>query len=206
MENKILVLDIETTGFLPQGGSIVEIGIVELDLNNGDIEILFDSLCYEPDKITSKHRKYLKLHEANKPIPNGTMGWIFVNSIPKITPKSVKESPVLEDLKEEIQNILDSNEIGVTAFNKSFDFDFLRSRGIEIKKELPCPMRLLAPIMNLPYPNRKGLGKWPNVSEARSWCFPEESEYVEAHRGALDAKDEAEIVFDLYKRKIFKID
>lgn len=34
--NKILILDIETTGFLQQGGKIVEIGIVELDLSNGN--------------------------------------------------------------------------------------------------------------------------------------------------------------------------
>jgi len=31
MENKILIIDIETTGFLPKG-KIVEIGIVELDI------------------------------------------------------------------------------------------------------------------------------------------------------------------------------
>lgn len=29
---KILIIDIETTGFLKQNGKIVEIGIVELDL------------------------------------------------------------------------------------------------------------------------------------------------------------------------------
>ena len=32
---KILILDIETTGFLQEGGKIVEVGIVELDLSNG---------------------------------------------------------------------------------------------------------------------------------------------------------------------------
>ena len=45
--DKILVIDIETTGFQKQGGSIVEVGIVELDLETGKAEIIFDSLCRE---------------------------------------------------------------------------------------------------------------------------------------------------------------
>jgi len=44
---KILVIDIETTGFLKEGGKIVEIGIVSLDLDNGQKEILYDKLVHE---------------------------------------------------------------------------------------------------------------------------------------------------------------
>jgi len=44
---KILILDIETTGFLNQGGKIVEIGLVELDLSNGNTKIVFDEVCHE---------------------------------------------------------------------------------------------------------------------------------------------------------------
>jgi DNA polymerase-3 subunit epsilon len=48
MENIILVVDIETTGFLNQGGLIIEIGIVKLNLENGEISPAFNSLIREP--------------------------------------------------------------------------------------------------------------------------------------------------------------
>jgi DNA polymerase-3 subunit epsilon len=42
------------------------------------------------------------------------------------------------------------------------------------------------------------------VEEAFKFFFPE-SQYIEAHRGADDAKHEAMIVYELYKLGIFKI-
>ena len=44
---KILIIDIETTGFVPEQNFIVEIGIVSLDLDNGNIETLFDKVVRE---------------------------------------------------------------------------------------------------------------------------------------------------------------
>ncbi|MEI7488560.1 MAG: hypothetical protein WCJ72_14355 [Chryseobacterium sp.] len=44
---KILILDIETTGFLQEGGKIVEVGIVEIDLSNGKKKIIFDQVTHE---------------------------------------------------------------------------------------------------------------------------------------------------------------
>ena len=44
---KILILDIETTGFLNSGGKIVEVGMVELDLSNGERKIIFSEVCHE---------------------------------------------------------------------------------------------------------------------------------------------------------------
>lgn len=43
---KILVLDLETTGFLNENGKIVEIGIVELDLDTGDCKIIYNQVCH----------------------------------------------------------------------------------------------------------------------------------------------------------------
>jgi DNA polymerase-3 subunit epsilon len=43
-ERSILLIDIETTGFLDKGGSIIEIGIAALDLETGKITGVFDSL------------------------------------------------------------------------------------------------------------------------------------------------------------------
>ena len=46
MSKKILVLDIETTGFHPRDSIITEVGIVELDLETGERKILFDQVCH----------------------------------------------------------------------------------------------------------------------------------------------------------------
>lgn len=44
---EILIIDLETTGFLTQGGKIVEVGIVELDLETGNKKIIFDQVVHE---------------------------------------------------------------------------------------------------------------------------------------------------------------
>lgn len=45
--DKVVVIDIETTGFNKTLDNILEIGIVELDINSGKIRILFNSLVRE---------------------------------------------------------------------------------------------------------------------------------------------------------------
>lgn len=186
-EKKILVLDIETTGFLQQGGSIVEIGIVELDLNTGAIVTIFDSLLRE-EILTAKHKEE-------------PFGWIFRNS--DLTPDQVRNAPPAMEVLEQVQKILDSYPLGCTAFNKSFDFGFLKDRGLKIK-ELPCPMLLSTDVCKLPNKNGYNSFKWPKVDEAFEHFFPK-VEYTELHRGADDAKHEAMIVYELYKQGIFKV-
>lgn len=184
---KILVIDIETTGFIRQGGKIVEVGIVSLDLSNGQKEILFDSLCHERS-IT---------REA---VENS---WIVQNKY--ITVEEIQNSPQLISILPQIQSIINAHPIGATAFNRSFDFDFLESRGIKFPKKLPCPMILATDICKLPNQNGYSSYKWPKVEEAWKHFFPE-IEYVELHRGADDAFHEADIVHALYKIGVFKID
>ena len=58
MKKIILVVDIETTGFLNQGGKIVEIGIVKIDLNTGYIVPAYSSLIKEKG-FDDSHRKGL---------------------------------------------------------------------------------------------------------------------------------------------------
>jgi len=183
--NKILVLDIETTGFLNQGGSIVEIGIVELCLETGHAEIVFDSLLRE-DILTAKHRE-------------APMGWIFRNS--DLTPEEVRNAPPAAQVLSQVQELLDAYPLGCTAYNKQFDFGFLKSRGINIK-ELPCPMVLATEVCKLPNKNGYDNYKWPSVEEAWQYLFPS-VQYNEQHRGADDAKHEALIVHELYKRGVF---
>ncbi|MCT4644156.1 MAG: 3'-5' exonuclease [Carboxylicivirga sp.] len=185
MSNQILVVDIETTGFLKQGGKIVEIGMVLLDLSNGSVTSVYDSLVKEPG-LDSSHAR-------------APYGWIFSNSDLEFA--EVMEAPGLEDQREAIQELFD--QYSATAFNKAFDFDFLRDRGFEIS-DLDCPMKLATPICKLPKYNGYGGYKWPKVEEAWDHFFGNTG-YIEAHRGLDDAKHEALIVYELYKMGVFKV-
>lgn len=185
MEKKILILDIETTGFLDKGGKIVEVGIVELDLENGKKEIIFNEVC---------HEKGITLEEISN-------SWIVQNSDLNIN--LVKYSGTLESKRNRIQYILDSYKLGATAFNNAFDFGFLENRGFVFPKKLPCPMKLSTDICKLPNP--RGGYKWPKVEEAHLHFFGDIG-YVEKHRGADDAFYEADIVLKLYQDGIFKLE
>ncbi len=181
--SKILIVDIETTGFSPTKSKIVEIGIVSLDLNNGEINLVFNSFIKE-DGITVEE------------IENS---WIFKNS--NITVDNIMTAPGLIQFANDIQDILLNYPSGITAYNNQFDLGFLQERGFVWHRTLPCPMELATYICQIP--GKRGL-KWPKVEEAYHYFFPE-SNYVEAHRGADDAKHEAEIVYELYKLGVFKI-
>ena len=183
---KVLVVDIETAGFLYNGGTIVEIGIVGLDLETGERTILLDSLLQEP---------ILKDEHFNEE----PLNWVFENSA--LTPEMVREAPQAEEVFRRAQAIFDNRDYrGATAFNKQFDFSFLRDRGLVIKG-LPCLMLLSTPLVKIPFPNGKCC-KWPKVEEAYQFFFPGRS-YREEHRGANDAMHEAEIVYELHKRRLF---
>ena len=179
---KVLVIDIETTGFLKEGGRIVEIGVVELCLETGDKKVLLNSIINpelseaELEKTWIVENKYMTVEE----ILNG------VN--------------FLYDVKDELQLIL-NNYPGATAFNKSFDFDFLRIYGIRFHTELKCPMIVSTDICKIPKTGKAAYypgWKWPKVEEAYKHFYPD-SNYVEIHRGADDAFHEADIVFALHK-------
>lgn len=184
--SKILILDIETTGFLNQGGKIVELGIVELDLTNGERVILFDEVC---------HEQGITLDEVEK-------SWIIQNS--DLTTKMIKYSGSLESKRSRIQKILNDYPLGATAFNNAFDFGFLENRGFVFPKKLPCPMKLATDICKIPHSNGRGF-KWPKVEEAHLHFFGNVG-YIEKHRGADDAYFESEIVFELFKQGVFLIE
>ena len=177
---KILILDIETTGFLGQGGSIVEIGIVDLDLDTGEITEVFESLILEEGEVKKD-------------------AWIFQNS--DLTVEEILDAPLSGEVFLTVQSILNKYPLGCTAFNKKFDFGFLRDRGLKIK-ELPCPMLLSTDICKIK--NSYGY-KWPKVEEAFSHFYPD-IEYTEKHRGLDDAKHEAMIVYALYQLGVFVVD
>jgi len=183
---KILIIDIETTGFLTAGGKIVEVGIVELNLANGERKIIFSEVCHE-NGITKE--------EVEK-------SWIVNNST--LTVDEIRHSKNLNVLKPRIQAILNSYPAGATAFNNVFDFGFMENRGFVFPKKLACPMLLSTDIVKIPSPFRAGTFKWPKVQEAYDFFFGQ-NDYVEQHRGADDAFHEAEIVYELFKRGVFEV-
>jgi len=171
MNKKIIIIDIETTDFLNKGGLIVEVGIVELDLTNGNRTPIYNRLVCE-EGFGEEHKG----------------AWIFSNSSLKY--EDVLKAEPLDARK--LQEIL--AKYHATAYNKKFDFDFLSSRGLGIN-ELPCPMIALTPVCKLP--GKFGKYKWPKVQEAWDILFPNVP-YVEEHRGYDDALHEALLVYKLH--------
>lgn len=201
-EFKILILDVETTSVSPKSGCLLEIGAAELNLMSGQINKVFDSLLFE-ESFNESHWEYLKAKEQGiKEPPFHAKGWVFGNS--DLTPQMIFEAPKSEDVLKQFQKVINNYPNGVTAFNNTFDFGFLESRGLKIPVKLGDPMRLLTPYTKLP---KKGKGygfKWPKVEEAYSFFFGE-TDYVEQHRGADDAIHEAKIVFEMVKKGWLKV-
>lgn len=194
-ENKILIVDIETTHLKPDQGHIVEIGICQLDVLTGKRVMLFDNVMWE-DGITKKECEN---------------AWIVRNS--SLTVEMIRQSKNLKKYRDNIQHIIHSHQLGITAFNHKFDFDWLEDRGFHIEFKLPCLMKVSKPIVKAK--NAKGNVKNPNVTEAfkhfigsrgTGVTFPRKGEpYVEEHRGGADAMDEAEIAFLLCKTGKLKL-
>jgi DNA polymerase III subunit epsilon len=184
---EIVVVDIETSGFQQQGGLIVEVGMVSLNLETGRISDELNEIVRE-NGFGEKH--------ARDPY-----GWIFKNS--DLRYEEVLRSRDLLEIIPNIQSVFDRYQYGATAFNKQFDSGFLKSRGLRIK-ELPCIMLSAAPVVNLP-PNPGYFDpKWPKVQEAWDFFFPG-SGYIETHRALDDARHEALIAYELYKIGKFRV-
>jgi len=184
---EIVIADIETSGFQRQGGLIVEVGIVSLNLQTGQISNEFNEIVKE-NGFGEKHAKH-------------PYGWIFKNS--DLQYEDVLRASNLLKIIPQIQAVFDKYPCGATAFNKQFDFGFLKSRGLRIK-ELPCIMLSATPVVGLPPNPGYSDPKWPKVQEAWDFFFPR-SDYIEAHRALDDARHEALIAYELYKLGKFRV-
>jgi len=178
---RILVLDIETSGFNHTKDVIFEIGAVELNLETGEIIPKFDQMFREKH-LCARHRE----------------AWIFSNSDMKI--EDVRNSPAFEDVKDDIQKLFNQYLGRIVAFNRPFDADFLKSRGFNLGEDMGDPMRDSTKYFNIPHKNGRGI-KWPSVQNAWDILFPDKP-IKEAHRGFQDSSDEAKIMYELYKRKV----
>jgi len=180
---KIAVIDIETTGLRPINSLILEIGIVELDLDTGNIMVIFDSHVREPSFGA-----------------NDRHAWIFDNS--DLSFEDIEKAPLLDEFKQELQEIF--NTYSITAFNISFDLGFLKARGFKFPNELPCIMISSTNICKIPHRNRGTGYKWPKAQEAWDFFFPN-SDYIEKHRAADDAVHEAKILFEMVNRGLLPL-
>lgn len=177
MKSEILIIDIETTGFLSCGGKICEIGVVSLCLDSGNKEIVFDKII-NPLVDDDALRK----------------SWIVKNNY--MTIEDIKNGVIFDNIKEELQVLINKHPNGATAYNINFDFDFLRNYGITFPKKLACPMHESTNICKIPRASGWGY-KWPTAEEAYKHFNPG-VEYKELHRGADDAFHEADIVYKLH--------
>ena len=178
---KIAIVDLETSGLRPDTDLILDIGIVELDLVTGDRRIIFDSRVRE-STFGDNHRN----------------SWIFKNSDLRF--EYIENAPSFDDIKDTIQNIF--YKYYVTAYNKSFDLGFLNYRGIKWPNELPCIMLAASNICKIPFFEDDKRYKWPKFSEVWEHFFPDNN-YSEKHRGVDDARDEAIILFQMYKNGLY---
>lgn len=178
-DNLILIIDIETTGFLNTGGKICEIGMVSLCKYSGMINVVYDKVI----------NPFISDDELSK-------SWIVSNGY--MTLEEINNGVKFEDIKDEIQEIINSYPSGSTAYNNIFDFGFLESYGISIPNKLFCPMRVATNICRIV--GKNGNFKFPKAEEAYNHFFPD-SNYIEKHRGLDDAYHEARIVSEILKIK-----
>ena len=177
--NEIILLDIETTGFDPRKDEIVELGIVLLNLDTGEVKELYDQLFFVEEKYKGS--------------------WIFQNYIEF---KDTQNKPNFQNCKEEINKVLLPFHGQITAWNRDFDSGFLRVNGIQLGKDLICPMKESADFFKLPNTSSYYSDfKWPKAQEAWDILFPN-NPFTEEHRGLSDARMEAKIVYELHKRGI----
>lgn len=167
---RIAVLDLETTGFVPSD-CIVEIGVCEIDLETGQTTRLLDMPVREHQFQKSTHRH----------------SWVFSHSTLKFW--DVLNATPWKNAKKELEWIL--RHYPITAFNKAFDFAFLKQRDLVPLRELPCPMIRAAEVLKIPGPY--GQYKWPTLEEAWEHYFPG-LDYIEQHRAFDDALHEALLI------------
>lgn len=181
----LLIVDIETTGFSKTNDQILELGIVDLNLETGEIKHLFDKV-FKSHKLTSNHRK----------------AWIFENGF--MTLEEVRQASDIVHSKNEISLIFQNYKNRITAWNRAFDSGFLTANGFALGQNPGCPMIESTDFFKLPKknPNHKGF-KWPSAQEAWDILFPD-TPRIEKHRGLDDADMEARIIYELYKRGVYK--
>lgn len=110
---KILCFDTETTGFSPDNGDeLLQVAFVSLD--NGKIQTLFQSLIK----------------------PHTKTNWVGAMIKNHISPKMVENAPYPEDIKNQVQEIVDQADV-IVGYNIDFDTNFLeKCMGIDFSNKI----------------------------------------------------------------------
>ena len=181
MANEIIVLDIETTGLNPNHDLILELGMVKLNLDSGEITPIFDQVFKDPN-LRAKHRN----------------SWIFENGFMEL--EEIRNALPITDYFDEIQSLLNPYKGQITAWNREFDSAFLIKYGFDLGPDIPCPMKESVDYFKIE--GNYGY-KWPKAQEAWDILFPDTPK-IEQHRGLDDSMMEAAIIYELYKRGQYK--
>ena len=177
MGKEIIVLDIETTGLKPQEDLILELGMVKLNLETGEISELFNKVFRDP-RLTAKHRE----------------AWIFQNGFMELD--EVRNAEPISKYMVEIQGIMNAFQGSITAWNRDFDSAFLEHAGFDLGAPIDCPMKKSVDYFKIEGPFGY---KWPKAQEAWDILFPDTPK-MEEHRGLDDSRMEAAIIYELFKR------
>jgi DNA polymerase-3 subunit epsilon len=186
----LLIIDTETDSTNPDLANILELALARLDLETGQVDIVFDSLIL-PD------RPYLpgELEEC---------WWMQHSHVPvSFIQTALKFSEVRNDFAAILA------VAPVTAYNLYYDRRVLRRHGLPIENVWPCLMQTCTPILKLPghyhnpFPSHYGPDdygdyKYPKFTEAWNYFFPD-LPFVERHRAAWDALHEAKLAYRLYR-------
>jgi len=172
---KILVVDLETTGFYQNSDAIVEIGIALVDTVTKKIELVFDNVVKDKKFNAKRHKN----------------SWIFQNTNLKV--EDVENANPLDDYFDKIQDLFDTYKM--TAYNKSFDIRFLTAAGFKVN-DIKCLMQTAKQYST--YKDKNGKQKTPSVEEIYNQFFMSNGEvYIEEHRAGADAIDEAKILLHM---------
>lgn len=180
---KLLVIDIETTGLDIASDAIVEIGAALVDTDTKEIEVVFDKVL--------KDKYWNPIAHKN--------AWIFETS--SLTVDDVEKAEPFSQHFDYLQELI--TKYDTVAFNLKFDERFLTRSGIVFNKS-KCLMEAVKNYVT--FKNENGRSVKPSVEEIYNHFLVEESSepYVEKHRAASDAVDEAKIMLHMIKLKADK--
>lgn len=192
MQNKFLVVDLETSSLNREKCLIFEIGIVLVDLDKNEKHIVLDEFI-KPDRIWN-----IEILAKSKffEISNATMN-------------DVINGKKLGFYRQRLQKWFLTYPC--VSYNVGFDFEVLHSKNFTFRRILDDPMLIIRDMMKIPKkPGKKYIDddgspyKFPKFEKAWEYIFSERK-YKHLHRAGSDAMAEAEVIIELYNRGLFNI-
>lgn len=190
VKNRILVCDIETSGFSPSENVIIEIGYAEII----DMELMNVDVISVEERLGLSGRKVIQKLRGIDPGPN----W---PGIPRNT-----AAGMFQDIVKKFFLDTDYFQWNLSAFNASFEKKFMTRApwsipGLGWRRELDImfmAMKRMEKDGALEWNSYRRDWKWPKLSEALAWAKLEN----EAEHTALgDVKAEAELLLHLMRLK-----